>query len=451
MRFYRHGWHSWSPTRWVDPTAAPTPVADEVRRHNQYHPTHPFDPTVGSHGVAALARGDGTVDLIGSLGGGGVVFIEDGEVVVDGPSDWFTCSADEDDAFSTYAEALSEVLGRRGGDAPNVWCSWYSHFTAVTEVDILSAVEGYADTAFDVIQIDDGWERSIGDWLPNDDFPSGMRTLADRIRHSGKTPGLWLAPFIAHESSQLATDHSEMLLRDAAGDPVVAGWNWGGAYFPLDITHPAAAEYIDESIRRALDWGYEYLKLDFLYALSYPGARHNDLPGGEIERLGGHLLRAAAGDNTYLLACGAPIISSVGIFDGIRIGPDVGAIWEDEEMRSLGDESAPGVRSAITTSVLRTWLAPVIDIDPDVVYFRSDITGLSPGTKKHLQDLATICRFRATSDPASSLTAEEMADLEAFLRAEPTVTKTGRYTWDIDGRPVDFEPAFSRSEPTWEI
>ena len=138
--FYRHGWHSWSPTRWVDPTVPPVPVTDEVRRHNQYHPVHPFDTSHGSHGVTALERGEGTVDLIGSLGGGGVVLVEDGEVSVEGPHDWFTCSAAEDDAFAAYADALGDALGRRGGTGPNVWCSWYSHFTDVTERDIVDAL-----------------------------------------------------------------------------------------------------------------------------------------------------------------------------------------------------------------------------------------------------------------------------------------------------------------------
>jgi len=449
--FYRHGWHSWSPTRWVDPTVPPVPVTDEVRRHNQYHPVHPFDTTHGSHGVTALERGEGIVDLIGSLGGGGVVFVEDGEVIVDGPHDWFTCSAPEDDAFAAYAEALGDALGRRGGTGPNVWCSWYSHFTDVTEQDIVDAVDGYADMPFDVIQIDDGWQRSIGDWMPNGKFAGGMSVLADRIRQAGKTPGLWLAPFIAHESSEIATDHPEMLVHDTDGNHVVAGWKWGGAYFPLDITRPAAVEYITESIRRAVDWGFEYLKLDFLYALGYPGERSVLSSGVDVERAGAEVIRQAAGESVYLLACGAPILSSIGFFDGIRIGPDVGAVWEDETMLALHDESAPGARAAITTSALRTWLQPVIDIDPDVVYFRSDTGSLSPSTKQLLRDLALICSFRATSDPPASLTMVERTELDAFLRADPAIAKTGRYSWNVDGRMVDFRAAYEhRREPGWQ-
>ncbi len=448
--FYRHGWHSWSPTRWVDLTVPPVPVTDEVRRHGQYHPTNPFDTTHGSHGVAAIDHHDGTVDLIGSLGGGGVVYLDQGQVVADGPADWFTCTAREDDAFATYADALGDVLGRRGGTAPNVWCSWYSHFTDVTEDDIDAAIDGFADLSFDVIQIDDGWQQTIGDWAPNGKFPGDMSAMADRIRHSGKTPGLWLAPFIAHESSSLAGRHPELLVRTPAGQPVVAGWNWGGAYFPLDITHPAAVEHVAGAIRRAVEWGFEYLKLDFLYALSYPGQRRESIDAGEMERLGAEVIRAAAGDSTYLLACGAPIISSIGMFDGIRIGPDVGLSWMGESTQGPADDSAPGARAAITTSLLRTWLRSVIDIDPDVVYFRGDTGSLSPATKQRLRDLALICGFRATSDPPGSLTREDRADLEAFLRADPKISKTGRYSWEIDGRPVDFGPAYQHSQPGWE-
>ena len=56
---------------------------------------------------------------------------------------------------------------------------------------------------FDVFQIDDGWQLAHGDWEPNKKFPSGMNTMAEKISANGRTPGLWLAPFMVSANSQL--------------------------------------------------------------------------------------------------------------------------------------------------------------------------------------------------------------------------------------------------------
>jgi hypothetical protein len=58
-------------------------------------------------------------------------------------------------------------------------------------------------------------------------FPRGMKWLADEIRNAGFVPGIWVAPFAANENSQLAREHPEFLLRNAAGAPGGAGGTGG--------------------------------------------------------------------------------------------------------------------------------------------------------------------------------------------------------------------------------
>ena len=49
----------------------------------------------------------------------------------------------------------------------------------------------------DLVQIDDGFERHLGDWFDfRPGFPAGPAPLAAEIRERDFTPGLWLAPFI---------------------------------------------------------------------------------------------------------------------------------------------------------------------------------------------------------------------------------------------------------------
>jgi alpha-galactosidase len=305
-----------------------------------------------------------------------------------------------------------------------------------------TTLEGLEGLDFDVIQLDDGWERAIGDWEPNDDFPSGLGDLADRIQATGRRAGLWIAPFIAVPDSQLARRRPELLLRDATGAPVVAGVNWGSPYWALDVTREDTLEYLASLFGTLVESGYDFFKLDFIYAAAYPGQHTNPMSRAEAYRSACRRIRDAVGDDTYLLACGAPIIESTGVFDGIRIGPDVGPVWDD------GTYAA--AHPAMTTAMHRLWLRPAIDIDPDVVYFRP--TELGAQTTRHLQDLAHIAGFLGTSDPPGWIDEDQRRALKTALTDPVEVEQLARYRWRINDRHVDFGPvlAAGADEPEWE-
>ena len=89
----------------------------------------------------------------------------------------------------------------------------------------------------------------------------------------------------------------------------------------------------------------------------------------------------------------------------------------------LHDPTAPSTRFAIATSANRLWLAPLIEPDPDVVYFRRRYNLLSRRERAVLQDLATLCGFRATSDPPAWLDDRERAEMIEWFAAEPSVER----------------------------
>ena len=105
------------------------------------------------------------------------------------------------------------------------------------------------DLPFEVFQVDDGWQVNIGDWLANNKFPSGMQALADKIRACGRTPGLWLAPFLGVPSSSLLRQHPDWFLHDADGGLVSAGFNWGEQLYALDTTHPEVLDWLRALMR----------------------------------------------------------------------------------------------------------------------------------------------------------------------------------------------------------
>lgn len=455
-RFYRHGWHSWSPVDWV--SLARPPERPGVPRERWYmgdDAAYLAGPRHGGSAVGAVEGPHGAVLLLGALGVGARVeaddevlrgFIEEGageEAGEASPDGWFLGYGDPVSVFARYAELLGERLGKRGlGSAPRVWCSWYSFYRDISEAQMAEVLEGLQGLAFDVFQIDDGWQREIGEWEPNERFPSGMAAMAERIRRAGFKPGLWMAPFIVAPASRLYREHPEWLLKDVDGRPAVAGYNWGDYYYALDTTHPEVEKWLRELISKVRGWGYEYLKLDFLYAAAMPGPRYRSLHREQAYRQALRVIREAAGDEAYILVCGAPVIASVGLADAVRIGPDVAPFWEvPYGTGSLLERSWPGSRNAVCTSLNRLWLQPLIHTDPDVVYFRSRYNLLTPKQKAWLQDLARVSGFQGTSDPPGWLDAEERQAMAAFIEARPTVERLGPYRFRIDGREVDFQAA----------
>ncbi len=443
-RFYRHGWQSWSFSGWLSaetifPILPSHPVS--IRMNEDL----PYASQLArvSAGLAILEDERGNALLIGATDPGGRVFLEENAlrgVYEEGETgDWFVAVGPADSLLESYATFLQTRYGVRHAEAPRVWCSWYSLYYFITQSVLLQVLDALSDLPFDVFQIDDGWQQIVGDWQPNRKFPDGMAGMARRIHAAKRIAGLWLAPFLVHERSRLFREHSDWLLRDQSGDLVLAAKNWGGNVYALDVTQAAVQDWLTDLMRQVRRWGYEYVKLDFLYAAALPGRRHHDMSREQAYRLGLEVLRHALGD-AFLLACGAPILPSLGLCDAIRISPDVAAYWRNLPYQRISGNSAPGLQNALYTSLHRLWLQPLVHLDPDVVYFRRRFLHLSEG-QKHLQrDLAWICGYRATSDLPWWLTPAEREALRAFWEYQPQVQKQSAYRFLLDDRLVDFTP-----------
>jgi alpha-galactosidase len=444
--FYRHGWQSWTLSTWLDPSTPPLPVRSPEFRARDEDPAYAFAKNHVSAWVGAVELGDKDILLLGALDLSGRVELDGatlkGFYEDDHDADWLIARGKEVEVFAKYAEALRMKFGKtRFEKAPSVWCSWYSLYKWINESILLKALNGLGDLPFDVFQIDDGWQDESGYWEAGRNFPSGMAAFAARIRATGRVAGIWLSPFIVTPNLKLFREHPHWLLRDEDGKPVKTGLNWTGQTFGLDVTHPEVLGWLAELIHKVVEWGYGYLKLDFLYAGAAIGKRYKDVPREVAYRNALHVMREAAGD-AYILACGAPIIPSLGLCDGIRVGPDVSPYWLNTPLTVwLNNPNDPSTQNAIRTSIHRLWLSPLVNIDPDVLYFRSKHNELKPHERQLLQDLGMLAGFKATSDLPQWLNKNETEVLRAFLETSPKVERKGRYQYEIDGRNLDFGPA----------
>lgn len=264
------------------------------------------------------------------------------------------------------------------------WCSWYQYFSNVSEKEFLKnlAVVEKELPSLDVFQLDDGFQRAIGDWMEtNAKFPSGIDGIARRVAEAGFTPGIWIAPFLATTESSIYSEHPEWFLKLQNGSPVPAMFNptWGGDGFAyaLDCTHPQVRSWLEDLGASLREAGFRYVKIDFCYAASMHG--RSAVPAGRAERLvlGVSALSRGLGEGVFLLGCGIPLWPSVGIVDGMRIGPDVAPTIEPQQRIHGLTDSFPALANAWRNTVARAFMNRRLWInDPDCVMLRKVDTGL---------------------------------------------------------------------------
>src|SRR5205807_13664 len=100
------------------------------------------------------------------------------------------------------------------------WMSWNCLGPEVCGADVLEAATTLVPEG-GVALLDDGWMPRWGDWHERDDLDTSIADLAAAVRESGRTLGVWVAPFLVDPSSQLAAERRDLLLLGAGGGPVV--------------------------------------------------------------------------------------------------------------------------------------------------------------------------------------------------------------------------------------
>ena len=215
-------------------------------------------------------------------------------------AEFVNISGSYDEVFDKYFALLGVEC--RESKRRNGYTTWYNYYGGVTQKDVMRDLMSISEinAEIDCFQIDDGYQTKVGDWLSTDKkkFPDGMKSIADSIHSKGMTAGLWLAPFAAVPSSQVFKNHKDWFIKDENGKPYKTGHNWGG-FYSLDIYNEGAREYIKNVFDVVLnDWGYDLVKLDFLYgACVLP--MHNKTRG-EIMCDAMDLLRECCGDKLIL-------------------------------------------------------------------------------------------------------------------------------------------------------
>ena len=323
-----------------------------------------------------------------------------------------------DDVFDTWFAMQEKYHNYKKTNAKPMcgYTSWYNHYEEITEEIINKDLEGMLSlpTKIDIFQIDDGYETAVGDWLSVDKkkFPNGMKAACDAIHSQNILAGIWLAPFVCETESEIYQNHKDWIRKDCDGNLVKCGSNWS-EFYALDLYNPEVIAYLEKVFDTVLnDWGFDMVKLDFLYAADRVPTK--DKTRGQQMDEAMTLLRRLVG-NKLILGCGVPLAPAFGKVDFCRIGCDVSLDWDDKPYMRIMHRERISTKNTICDSIYRRGLNGRAFLnDPDVFLLRNENIKLS---EKQKNQLATVNGLFGslwfTSDNCSLYTKEKT---ESFLK-----------------------------------
>lgn len=323
------------------------------------------------------------------------------------------------------------------GNTPAGWESWYNHYADINEKLISDNLTALSETknvisagtySSKIFQIDDGWEVALGEWnVRKDRFPNGFKPLVENIERKGYIPGLWIAPFIIDVRCETAVNHPEWILKDTNGNKIISGFNplWGdkGNFYCLDLSNEEVIDHLDKVMDKAInEWGFRYLKLDFLYAGMFYGQFKNPeaayINYTKAIKILTSRKETSNGKKVCYLGCGIPFESSFKYFPLSRIGCDTYEHWENKKLRLINwngrNEAYLNVKDTLGHAL---WNKTIFANDPDVVFVRENNCSLNNDEKKLIAFVNTVfgSQFMYSDDPCNNPSEQELKLTDEIL------------------------------------
>ncbi len=355
----------------------------------------------------------------------------------------FSFGSDPLTAVESDAAASGEAMrARKWSGAPILgWESWYHFGLSVKPENVLSNArlmrEHIPDPRFDLVQIDDGWQKAYGAWWANKHWPEDMGEMVKSLNALGCRTGLWLAPFMVIPNGPgIGTDHPDWCLMDPITsapllEPRHNRWS-------LDASNPEVLEFLRGLGEQVRAWGFDMVKLDFLYFGSQTAVRHNPkITGTEALRLGLKAFINGFGEDRYVLGCGMPMLPAVGLCHGNRIGHDTAMPRVHMEFGHPASDWTGylGIVSQARNIAARWALqGRWFDCDPDIVMAwgadGAEAAGYAPHEARLLAAIAALCGGPCfLADDLAQLSKEEIETL-----SDPKFLKR---CWGPGLRPLD--------------
>ncbi len=254
-----------------------------------------------------------------------------------------TIDADPRYYASRWAPGYKPINRARCPRAPTGWMSWNTYFDKAGAAENLYeakiAAKFLKPFGLEIWSIESWQDNSY--WLPvsnfsnldlsclKEQFPEGMKKLADDLRALGFRPGMWM-PLYGTGNDAFYEAHKDWFLHDK-GKPVRT---WNGKY-TLDTSVPEVIDHLRKITRIASrEWGYEFFKFDGMAQKPSSESRwfqrirrNPDDRNWFVNSV--KAMREGVGEDRIVLGSMADFTGSeIGCLDASRLGADIASLYQ---------------------------------------------------------------------------------------------------------------------------
>lgn len=206
-----------------------------------------------------------------------------------------------------------------------------------------------------------------------------------------------------------------------------------GGFRALDIYHPEVRDYLQLVFDTVIDdWGYNFLKLDFLFAAAMV-PRHGK-SRGEIMWDSVTLINELVNKRALVLGSGVTLPATWGRMDYCRISSDASPWWDHSILRIANVRERVSTYNALV-STLNRW--PMNNVmfgnDPDVYFIRSNNNKLTVDERYTLVVVNNLLGQMALMSDNVALYSPEEHDLysKTFPKARITMERMDRLAPEV--------------------
>ena len=163
--------------------------------------------------------------------------------------------------------------------------TWEAFYFDIGEEKVLDMADSAREMGAELLVVDDGWFRDndqegLGDWKVSEEkFPSGLKSLSDKLHRKGLGFGLWFEPEMVSLNSELYRKHPEWALGTCDEQYL------GRGQLVLDMGNSDVVDYLFSRICACLDGvKIEYIKWDMNRYISESGSFHTANQGEVFHR-----------------------------------------------------------------------------------------------------------------------------------------------------------------------
>lgn len=193
--------------------------------------------------------------------------------------------------------------------------------------------------AFNTLVISNGY-CVMGDWLdPTDNWPGGLDRAAREIFKNGYRAGIWIAPFIVDQKSELYKKHPDWIVRDFDGNPVTEPVKEEGTFYALDASHPDVLKHLSKVFHSLQKMGFIFFYTAYLESgLKDTYLLRRAVPGRssvQIFRDALQVIRDEIGAGSHWMADQTPYAPVIGFADIVNVCRPCNSGWNDEVKNML--------------------------------------------------------------------------------------------------------------------